>query len=618
MSSAGTTHHTARVHHSQPDLQQRATYAPGLFFNGGTIEPELESIISAYQTFRAQAQKEDFKGASITCKIKYHRSRKSLLPKDIGEKLLRSLSDIRKRLHRPFKVSETEKQAVSSISQAHCTEPDMQPSFARHIPQEIQGDVPFHYSSYATVPSMTTATTTSRVEAPGDDRRRPRAPLFSEFEHMAHGTEIDAVHELQGNLSCQSGAHHGLSSTKPSPSNNGSQTKIRLPRTTRDSSTSTTFISPMSSMYEDSTSGLQSSRQFSNTSMVSAFTPATSISLQDVHDRPQSLYGLPTLVIDTSRLLVPQELFLEGPLTDSPAEDMVLDLKAPFTERGTHEPSLVDCIGMDSQSSSYHSFPSLQETHEVMPPPPYQLDSPSLNMQTHGHLWMATAYAATNEGESKQPGSDTSSDSIGEACRQYANGMSERNPSVIVTYLEDAFDLAVGYWHEKVDTVDLPSPVTLQTAFPESPTIEAALIALQALLSAQEDLMPDENEQTLTPHGLISLVFLSFSLLCLAIPKGHRLTSAVSSLYRCAKSWLGRLPISKETSDLEQLIDKLWLLAEHQNGDWDAFVANPGILYESTMPYGSEVASECILSEVSLIFIQCESRAPLFVLGIIS
>ena len=333
-------------------------------------------------------------------------------------------------------------------------------------------------------------------------------------------------------------------------------------------------------------------------------TPATSFSTEDIHAKLAPFDGPPALALDTG-LLAPQELVFDGPITESPTEDS--NIQGLSTQQCPAAVPWSDLQYVDLTSSSYHSFPpSVPDVSEEFAPPPYQPIFIPPEVHASRYVWPDILQPERHVHGLEQTDSSSDLDDIAEACRQYANEMFGRNPSVIVTYLEDAFDLAVGYWHEKVDTVDSTNSVTLQAAFSESPSIEAALHALQTLLATQEATGFPKVTQDLTSHRLISLVFLSFSLLCLANPKGNRLTRSVIALHRSAKSWTCQILDTEKRGHLEQLIDKMWLLAEQSNNEWEVFADDMTYYDAGRGQYRNQATSDSILSDVALIFIQRE------------
>lgn len=140
------------------------------------------------------------------------------------------------------------------------------------------------------------------------------------------------------------------------------------------------------------------------------------------------------------------------------------------------------------------------------------------------------------------------------ACETYASILHEDCPNDIVEYLSSTFSSTWTYCHEQLNLTNPMHGVHLEAFWPGEPTIEAGLEGLSDLMS----------EGWSTSHRLVSLVVLSFSLLCVSLPEDQDLKLAVLCLHQSARSWTAYVHNPMEALLLPAFVDNLWELAEQE------------------------------------------------------
>ena len=137
------------------------------------------------------------------------------------------------------------------------------------------------------------------------------------------------------------------------------------------------------------------------------------------------------------------------------------------------------------------------------------------------------------------------------ACEDYASILREDCPNMAVEYLRNTFLSTWSYCQQQFIQTNPTKDVHLEAFWPGEPSIEAGLEGLCDLMS----------EGWSTSHRLVSLLFLSFSLLCVSLPEDRDLKLAVLCLHHSARSWAAYVQDPMEELLLPAFVDNLWELA---------------------------------------------------------
>ena len=337
------------------------------------------------------------------------------------------------------------------------------------------------------------------------------------------------------------------------------------------------MVSPMSSMDQSRPTTLPESWYTSQSSAVSAFPTETSHSFTNVdHSMMPVNTGKPQLPsITTAWLYPPTGDLLVSQITESPTDisaadqlrfETVLSSTTDYALGSMHRPAELTA---PSKSSST-SFDDILMDIDTWPGP----DGLSAGHAEEPHFILGSAAPTTaTELQPVAPVEDPVTDSsaahvmvssvvddgqaVGRllaACEDYASILREDCPNAIVEYLRDTFFLTWSYCREQLAPSNAMYGAAIGDLWPGEPSIEAGLEGLH-------DLMTDGRS---TLHRLVSLLFLSFSLICVSLAETEDLELAVLCLHQSARSWAAYIRDPVEASLLPDFVDNLWELTEDE------------------------------------------------------
>ena len=369
------------------------------------------------------------------------------------------------------------------------------------------------------------------------------------------------------------------------------------------------MVSALSSQWTSSGSERQSSWQISQCSGISGITPETLVSETDwVHNGlaysatdDNSASPNQSLTLDT-HLAVPQASIIDGPLTNSPTSG---DLSYFPPQQGIAEldaathawlaPQDPDAEGPGILRSYSGDIQQPAEPEELVLSSPDFLD---LLRGPDNHVELIDesppGYATC---EPTIDATDGVPSQFLNACRLYANSISDKSHSNIETVIDSAFEVTKRYYLEGADHLGRIPTKMMKRVWSEPPTIEAALTGMNCLLRFEA--MPTLCE-------LISLAFLSLALLGLSLDT-HDLAVVVRILHFQAKSWSSLLTTKQERTWFADFIDDLWLLAEQDQSHARPQAVAGTYPFRADTPSLSLMESNDFVVQIAQIFINCQS-----------
>lgn len=386
------------------------------------------------------------------------------------------------------------------------------------------------------------------------------------------------------------------------------------------------FVSPFSSMTESNSSVLQTSWTTSQTSVVSPLQSYVSMSMLDDQgtkaglgpDRPR----LPP--INTQWLAPPEGDSPVSRLTESPTEvtehdrhELQLHLATPFSGDPTQVPEPVL-----SPPACTASFPSDERLADDLfgdqstwaegsdmatrmvagKEPPFILgNAASPTPMDLSHFTGAGTEHRTPLTSSDQllPPETIKTIFNGPlaACRQHADSLRQDCPCSVAAYLRRTFNCTRDHFQDLINEINTPKDLPLPSFWNNVPSIEAGIEGIR-------DLMLNGQSNS---EKLVSLLLLSFSLLCVSIPRDEDFDLAVLCLHQCASTWADLIAEPLEAISFPDFVEQLWGLVEHDGSSVQ--VPRVGLPYSSlqTLVSAYEQSHKDFVIEIARIFINCKT-----------